>query len=173
MIWHPLLLFQAAVIFYEQMKQLLGKLKKVVRNSIFSDDDKTGAWFVYDGECPLCNSAAQAFRMKREYGSIHLVDARKSADDPLIQEINKRGLDLDEGMVIYARGRFFYGKSALKFMAQYGDSRNVFMVFCKSLFWSDTISSLTYPWMRSVRNWLLRRQGIGQIDNLNSKNTPD
>lgn len=136
-------------------------------------DGRTGAWFVYDGECPLCNLAARAFRIKQEHGAIHLMDARIHADDPLIQEINKRGLDLDEGMIIYARGQFHHGKDALKFMAQYGDSQNAFMVFCKSLFWSNTISSLTYPGMRAVRNWLLRRRGIGQIDNLKTKNKPD
>ncbi|MFK5978210.1 MAG: DUF4166 domain-containing protein [Rhizobiaceae bacterium] len=135
-------------------------------------DEKTGAWFVYDGECPLCNSAAHAFRIKQEYGSIYLIDARACASDPLIHEINEMGLDLDEGMIIYARGRFYHGKGALKFMAQYGDSRNAFTAFCKSLFWSDAISSLTYPWMRGTRNWLLRRRGIGQIDNLELKNEP-
>lgn len=132
-------------------------------------DEKTGAWFVYDGECPLCNSAAHAFRIKQEHGSIHLIDARICAADPLIDAINERGLDLDEGMIIYAHGQFYHGKDALKFMAQYGDSQNVFMVLCKSLFWSNAISSLTYPGMRAVRNWLLRRRGIGPIDNLKNE----
>ncbi|MBL4891061.1 MAG: DUF4166 domain-containing protein [Rhizobiaceae bacterium] len=135
-------------------------------------DEKTGAWFVYDGECPLCNSAAHAFRIKKEYGSIHLIDARTCTDDPLIDEINERGLDLDEGMIIYARGQFYHGEGALKFMAQYGDASNAFMALCKSLYWSNTISSLTYPWVRGTRNWLLRRRGIGRIDNLKLKNEP-
>ncbi len=132
---------------------------------------KSGVWFVYDGECPLCNNAAHALRIKQEYGSIHLLDARTS-NDPLIQEITERGLDLDEGMVIYAEGRFYHGKDALSFMAKHGASSNGFTAFCKSLFWSQTIASITYPWMRGTRNWLLKRKKVGRIDNLQLKNEP-
>jgi predicted DCC family thiol-disulfide oxidoreductase YuxK len=72
--------------------------------------EKQGVWFVYDGECPMCNTAAHAF---------HLINARKTKDDPLIEEINKRKIDLDEGMVIYCEDRFYHGKDALKFMARW------------------------------------------------------
>ena len=110
----------------------------------------------------MCTKAAQAFRIKQEHGALHLVNARTAANDPLVQEINKRGLDLDEGMVIYAQERFYHGKDALKFMARYGDAHNnTFSAFCKGLFWSDAISSLTYPWMRGTRNMLLRRRSVG------------
>lgn len=134
--------------------------------------EKEGVWFVYDGECPMCTSAAHALRIKKDYGSIHLINARKMANDPLVDEINQRGLDLDEGMVIYASDRFYHGKEALRFMARYGEASNVFTAFCKSLFWSGSISSLTYPWMRGTRNWLLRRRSAGRIDNLGLKNEP-
>ena len=134
--------------------------------------EKEGIWFVYDGECPMCTSAAHALRIKKDYGALHLINAREAANDPLVQEINNRGLDLDEGMVIVAPDRFYHGKEALKFMAQYGDARNVFTALCKSLFWSDAISSLTYPWMRGVRNWLLHRKNAERIDNLNLKAEP-
>jgi predicted DCC family thiol-disulfide oxidoreductase YuxK len=81
--------------------------------------EKQGVWFVYDGECPMCNTAAHAFRIKQQYGSLHLINARKTKDDPLIEEINKRKIDLDEGMVIYCEDRFYHGKDALKFMARW------------------------------------------------------
>jgi predicted DCC family thiol-disulfide oxidoreductase YuxK len=131
-----------------------------------------GAWFVYDGECPMCTSAAHALRIKEEYGSIHLLNARESADHIVVKEVTKRGLDLDEGMVIYVEGQFHHGKDALKFMAKYGDSRNVFTAFCKVFFRFDFISSLTYPWMRGVRNLLLKRKHVGRIDNLELKKEP-
>lgn len=136
-------------------------------------DEKTGIWFVYDGECPMCNSTAQAIRMKEEYGSLHLIDARTiNPDDALIKEINHRGLDLDEGMVIYNEGQFYHGKHALKFMAKHGTAKNGFTAICKALFWSKFISSLTYPWMRGTRNLLLRHRNVGRIDNLNLKDEP-
>lgn len=133
---------------------------------------KEGVWFIYDGECPMCSSAAHALRIKKNYGSIHLINAREAANDHLIEEINKRGLDLDEGMVIYASEQFYHGKEALKFMARYGEPSNIFTAFCKSMFWSNAMSSITYPWMRGTRNWLLRRKHVGRIDNLDLKNEP-
>lgn len=134
--------------------------------------EKIGVWFVYDGDCPICTFAAEALRIKQEFGSLSLLNAREAIDDPLINEINRRGLDLDEGMVIYAREQFYHGKDALKFIAKHGKTKNAFMVTLKGLFWSDTLSHIFYPWMRGVRNWLLRRRKVGQLDNLNFKKEP-
>lgn len=135
-------------------------------------EKSAGVSFVYDGECPLCSNAAHALRIKKEYGEIHLINARDATNDPLVAEITKRGFDLDAGMVIHAEDRFYHGQDALKFMARYGDARNFFTAFCKSIFWSNTISSLTYPWMRGMRNLLLKRKDVGRIDNLNLQGEP-
>ena len=134
--------------------------------------EKNGVWFIYDGDCPICNYAAEALRIKQVYGTLHTINAREASDDPLIEEINRLGLDLDEGMVIYASDQFFHGKDALKFIAQYGANKNLFMNFFKGLFWSDGLSSLMYPWLRGARNWLLKRKNVHRIDNLKLKNEP-
>jgi len=127
---------------------------------------------MYDGECPMCTNAAHAIRMKQKYGSLHLIDARTSTDNPLVKMLTQHGLDLDEGMVIYANGKFYHGKDALAFMASHADPRNLFSLLCKNLFWSDFLSKLTYPWMRATRNMLLRHRQVGRIDNLNLKSDP-
>lgn len=134
--------------------------------------NKEGIYFIYDGQCPLCSSAAHALRIKEAYGVLYLINARQDASHPLIQDVTRQGLDLDEGMVIYADDRFYHGKEALKFMARYGQPRNMFTALCKSLFWSDSISTLMYPWMRGTRNMLLWQRRVGQIDNLNLKQAP-
>ena len=61
---------------------------------------REGVWFVYDGDCPICTHAAHALKIKETYGSLHLLNAREKQSHPLIDEINKQCLDLDEGMVI-------------------------------------------------------------------------
>jgi predicted DCC family thiol-disulfide oxidoreductase YuxK len=134
--------------------------------------EHSGIYFIYDGECPLCRSAAHALRIKKDYGTLHLINAREASDEPLVQEVNRRGLDLDEGMVIVVDGQFYHGKDALKFMARYGAAQNIFTALCKALFWPDWVSSLTYPWMRGMRNFLLRRLGVGRIDNLSLSSQP-
>ena len=134
--------------------------------------EKTGVWFVYDGECPICTHAAQALRIKNDYGELHTLDARISEADPLMEEIHQRGLDLDEGMVIYTNHQFFHGKSALRFMAKYGECSNPFTALFKGLFWSKSLSNLMYPWLRGTRNWLIKQQSVPRIDNLHLKNEP-
>lgn len=132
---------------------------------------KNGIWFVYDGECPMCTQAAFAFKMKEQYGALHLINAREAQNDNLMAQINERGFDLDEGMVIYDGKSFFHGKDALRFMARAGKSKDIFNIANK-MFYSDLVAKLLYPWMRGTRNLLLCKKNAPRIDNLNLKNEP-
>jgi len=129
-------------------------------------------WFIYDGECPLCSNAALALRIKQEYGVLQLVNARTETQHHIIKKINSLNYDLDEGMVIYDGEQFYHGKAALRFMAKYSKPQGIFNLSNKLLYWSDTIASIIYPWLRGVRNLLIRRRNVGRIDNLELKTTP-
>lgn len=129
-------------------------------------------WFVYDGECPLCTQAALALKIKQEYGQLILLNARQDVNHWLMQEIQQRQFDLDEGMVIFDGLNFFHGKRALRFMASYGDNKGWFNLTTKALFWSDSLSSIVYPWLRGIRNCLLKRRKIKKIDNLSLHEQP-
>ena len=129
-------------------------------------------YFIFDGECPICTHAAYALNIKMNVGDLVLINARKQKDHPLLAIIKAKNLDLDAGMVIVHDGQYYHGKTALKFMAKHGAPKNAFNLFIKSLFWSDTLGHILYPWMRGTRNWLLRRKDVGRIDNLNLKDQP-
>ncbi len=131
-----------------------------------------GVWFVYDGECPICNIGAKAWRVKEELGEIHLLNAREKIDHKIIQEINARGYDLDEGMVIYDGYRFYHGEDALVFMTKIGKPKGWLNRINKCLFWSKPIANIIYPWMRGARNLTLKLKKIEPIDNLNLKSEP-
>ena len=133
---------------------------------------ESNIWFVYDGECPLCRSAALALRIRQDYGRLHLLNARESVGHEVVLKINQQNLDLDEGMVIYDGERFYHGRGALRFMARYSDKKGIFNLFARTFFWSRTLNALSYPWMRGIRNLLLRTKGVGRIDNLALKNEP-
>lgn len=139
---------------------------------MINKNSSKGIWFVYDGECPLCRQAALALRIKDDYGCLHLLNARKNTEHQLMQKINTEGFDLDEGMVIYDGERFFHGKNALRFMAKYSEHKGFFNVATKILYWSDGLAKLTYPWLRGLRNLLLRKKDIPRIDNLKRQNQP-
>lgn len=135
-------------------------------------NSENSIWFVYDGDCPLCTNAALALRIRRQYGNLQLVNAREEKDHFVVQEIYKHRYDLDEGMVIYDGNQLYHGKDALSFMAKFGERRGLFNLLNKGLFWSSTIASVIYPWLRGLRNQLLRQRKVAQIDNLNLKSEP-
>lgn len=129
-------------------------------------------WFVYDGECPLCKKAALALRIKQDYGTLHLLNAREAENNLLLHKINSLALDLDEGMVIYDGKKFYHGKDVLRFMAKYGDNKGLFNITNKVFFWSDFLAKIIYPWLRGIRNTLIKQKNVTKIDNLNLKATP-
>ena len=139
---------------------------------MMSLDKLYGVWFVYDGECPLCNKAAHALRIRQALGALHLLDARTNPAHPLIVAINERQLDLDEGMVIYHAGAFHHGERALHFMAVHGGKKGFFNQVNRLFFQSDMLSKFFYPPMRSLRNLLLLFRGKKPIKNLVPKNVP-
>lgn len=134
--------------------------------------DRGGVWFLYDGECPMCRSVAQAVRIRERYGSLHLVDARQAKDHPLYLDAMRRGLSLDEGMVIYADGDAFHGKDALTFIARFGDPINPTTILSKVLFRAKFVAGSLYPLLRGCRNMLLAIKGVEQIDNLKAAGRP-
>lgn len=126
-----------------------------------------GVWFLYDGECPMCRSVAQAVRIKKRYGSLHLIDARHAQGHPLYIDVTRRGLSLDEGMVIFAEGQVFHGKDAVTFVGRFGDPITPTTILSKVLFQTKVVADLLYPVLRGCRNMLLAIKGVEQIDNLN------
>lgn len=129
-------------------------------------------YFVYDGQCPLCEHAALALRIKKDYGALSIINARQETEHEVVKKINGLGLDMDEGMVIYCDDRFYHGASALTFMAKYSEAKGLFNVVNKVFFWSESVVKISYPWLRGIRNWLIRRKKIAPIDNLSLQGEP-
>ncbi|MBN8530306.1 MAG: DUF4166 domain-containing protein [Alphaproteobacteria bacterium] len=131
-----------------------------------------GVWFVYDGECPLCRSAALALRIRETVGRLHLLNAREAGDHPLMRAINARGLNLDEGMVLYQDGQYYHGADALRLMALLGEANGWFNCLNRWLFRSEGMARWSYPFMRAARNALISMRGVRPIRNLASPDTP-
>lgn len=125
-----------------------------------------GFWLIYDGECPVCRSVAHAFAIRKEYGELNLVDARAAPDHPACQQASAEGLDLDEGMVIFADGGVYHGAGAISFLATFGEPASLLTRVGTRLHRSTAISAFAYRIIRGLRNVLLWLRGIGQIGNL-------
>lgn len=123
-------------------------------------------WFVYDGQCPLCTMGSTHFKVRAAVGKLHLLDAREQPDHLLMQEINRLGLNLDEGMVIKFKNTCYQGADALHIMAMLGTDSGWFNRINACMFRSKTLSALFYPSFRSARNLLLKLRSVEKINNL-------
>lgn len=125
-----------------------------------------GIWFVYDGECPICQTAAAAFKIREAVGTLHLVNARADFAHPVLGEVNAAALDLDLGMVIKYGGTLYHGADALQMMALLGSNTGWFNRINALLFKNKTIARISYPFMRTARNLAIGMKGSGKIRNL-------
>ncbi|MDO6421931.1 DCC1-like thiol-disulfide oxidoreductase family protein [Saccharophagus degradans] len=123
-------------------------------------------WFVYDGECPICQMGATLFKVRDAVGKLNTVDARTELDHPVLQEINAAKLNLDEGMVIKYKDKLYQGELALSLMAEIGAKGDMFNGLNRRLFRNRALVKLSYPIMRLGRNIAITLKGAGKINNL-------
>lgn len=126
-------------------------------------------WFIYDGECPICQMGASLYKVRQSVGELHTVDARTEKEHPVVQEATAAGFDFDVGMVIKYQNRFYQGDKALHIMAQLGENTDWYNQINTFLFRSQRLAALCYPSMRTARNLALAIKGVGKIKNLQRK----
>jgi len=127
---------------------------------------KGDVWFVYDGDCPICSTAARVWRIREAVGNLYLVNARAESDHPVMHEIKAKGFNIDEGMVIKFQDTYYHGANALHIMALLGTDQGWFNRMNVWLFRSKVLSAICYPPMRAMRNVVLRLKGVPQLRNL-------
>ena len=130
-----------------------------------SKNDDT-VWFVYDGECPICQMGASMYKVREAVGKLTVVNARTEKNHWLMTRINEAGLDLDKGMVICFQDQLYHGDEALRIMAELGSGKGLYNRSNELLFKSAFLSKLLYPIIRGARNFLLRLRGVEKIRNL-------
>jgi len=127
---------------------------------------------VYDRQCPACHlycellqsNAAEHAREVAGAPEVELLDARE--DSELMQRITHLGLDIDEGMVVEIDKELFYGADAIHALTAVESRRGLFRWVTRLLFARRRFARFFYPWLRRVRNLLLKLLGKHRINNL-------
>lgn len=112
----------------------------------------------------MCESYCQLVRIRESVGELKIVDARERSE--ALDEITRRGLDIDQGMVLKMGDRLYYGSDAIHALALIGTRSGVFNRINYWLFRSRTVSRVLYPVLRFFRNLLLKILGKTKINNL-------
>jgi predicted DCC family thiol-disulfide oxidoreductase YuxK len=132
-------------------------------NSDSPRDTRGTLWFIYDGQCPLCNTAAKAYRIRKAVGDLQVIDARSDNNHPVLIDVIARGYQLDEGMVIKWNDHYYQGADALIIMALVGTSQGWYNRINALLFRSRWVARLLYPSLRGTRNLLLKVKSVPPI----------
>jgi len=120
---------------------------------------------VYDGECPFCSNFVRLMALRRSVGTVALVDAR--AGGPLVEDLNRRGYDLNNGMVARHGRSLYYGADALVLLSTLSEDRGAVGRTLARLLRDPARARLLYPVMKLGRRAtlaLLGRRLIAQPD---------
>ena len=118
-------------------------------------------WIVYDGECPLCKRYVRYLRLKEVF-NVHLINAREGGS--LVEEIQNKNLDLDEGMVLKMNGELYHGPECVHRLAFMTTPSTFFNKLNALIFRSRFLSRMLYPLLRAGRNISITLLGKGKIN---------
>lgn len=113
-----------------------------------------GLTLIYDGQCPVCSRYVRRLRLQSLPGGLELVDARQGGS--VVLEARRRGLSLDEGVVLRVGDEWAHGADALHRLALLSTPVGPFNALNYWLFRSSRRAALAYPLLRGGRNLLLR-----------------
>jgi predicted DCC family thiol-disulfide oxidoreductase YuxK len=120
-----------------------------------------GAIIVYDGECPFCSSYIHFLRLRETIGDVELVDARQGGK--FVEDVFAAGYDLDEGMVLVYRGRYYHGADCMHMIGLLSTPSSIFNRANKFMTRSPRVMAWIYPVLRAGRNATLRMLGRSKI----------
>ena len=119
---------------------------------------------VYDGQCPVCTTYCCSLERP---GNVELVDAR--LDSEIMRDITRRGLDIDEGMVVKADGKIYYGSEAMREISRRLPRKGWTGVLNRLFFTSAGVARVTYDVCKAGRSLLLKLLRIKKIENLKTR----
>ena len=116
---------------------------------------------VYDGQCPFCSRYVELVRLRQSLGQVRLINAREGG--PLVDELQRAGVDMDEGMALKLDGRLYHGHECIHMLALLSTPSSAFNRLNAALFRSPRAARLLYPVLRTGRNAALRLLGRSKI----------
>ena len=119
------------------------------------------ALLVYDGECPVCRNYVKYIRISELVDQFTLINGREN--HPVIEEINQRNIDLNEGIVLKLDDVYYHGDEAMHVLALISSRSGLFNKINHAILKSPRMSKLLYPLMRGGRNCLLKILRIDKI----------
>jgi len=119
---------------------------------------------VYDHDCPVCHSYCRVVSIRKAAGNMTILNARDNP--PIMDEINRLGIDMDQGFVLKIGEEFYHGADAIHSLALLSTRTGVFNRLNYRIFKSKTLSKFLYPILKAGRRGLLILLGKPKLNNL-------
>jgi len=101
-------------------------------------------------------------RLKRNFGQLQLIDARK--DQKIARHFYQKGMSLDDGMVVRIDDSDYYADDAINVLALLSSSSGLFNRLNALIFRHKAVSKALYPMMKTGRALLLKVLGRNSIN---------
>lgn len=121
-----------------------------------------GMEIYYDGECPFCTSYVGMLQLRRQVGTVALIDAR--SNDPRLEYIRSAGLNLDNGMAVRHGGKIYHGADAVWILATLSQRGGIGRSCLNWLLRDPRRAKAAYPLMVAGRNFTLRILGKRRLN---------
>lgn len=115
----------------------------------------------YDGECPFCSRYVSYLNLKNSVGQPRLIDVRH--DPVALADLQARGFDLDNAMVVQVGTQYYAGARALHVLAGMSTRAGWFNKINGLIFSNGWLAALLYPLLALGRNMTLAVLGRGRI----------
>ncbi|MGR9107944.1 MAG: DCC1-like thiol-disulfide oxidoreductase family protein [Gammaproteobacteria bacterium] len=125
-------------------------------------DSPGDIFLLYDGDCPFCNRYVHYVRIQKALGQLQLVNAREGG--PLTDAIRKRGIDLNEGMVLVLGENYYFGSECMNRLALMSTGSGWFNALNGLIFSRPRLSRLLYPCLKFGRRITLMLLGRSKLD---------
>lgn len=126
-----------------------------------TDPTPAGNWLAYDGECPFCARYTAWMDIQAHFGPMKLVNLRENP--ALLADLERRGYDVDNGMVLFHDGEYFHGVDAVHRVALISTDSGMFNKINRFIFRHRWLSRILYPVMVFGRNLTLKILGRKKI----------
>ena len=120
-----------------------------------------GDYLLYDGECPACSSYVAFSRLRQTRPALRVLDAREHPD--LVEELRRRGYEINEGMLMQLDGRILFGAEVTRMMARLGEDPGLVRGAVLKAVGDAPWSRALYPVLSAGRRLLLKVLGRSLI----------
>jgi predicted DCC family thiol-disulfide oxidoreductase YuxK len=119
--------------------------------------DSSDDYLLYDGECPACSSYVAFSRLRQLHPSLKVLDARENPG--LVEDLRRRGYEINEGMVMQLDGRIFFGAEATRQIARHAQDGGALRGAVLNAVGDAPWSRALYPLLNRGRRLLLKALG--------------